>query len=83
MYCSGVEKEAVQRKVEKICAERWPIELPDGDMLELSATAGIAAVPADGTEMTELYRRADSALYEAKARGKARFAIHRDGRSDA
>ena len=52
-------------------------------MLELSATAGIAAVPADGTEMTELYRRADSALYEAKARGKARFAIHRDDRSDA
>lgn len=83
VYCSGVEKEAVQRKVEKICAERWPIELPDGDMLELSATAGIAAVPADGTEMTELYRRADSALYEAKARGKARFAIHRDDRSDA
>ena len=79
VYCSGVERKTAENKAIEICADRWAIDLPDGQTLKLSVTAGIALVPEGGFELTELYRRADDALYEAKDEGKGRFSIYGNG----
>ena len=83
VYCSGVERKTAENKAIEICAERWAIDLPDGQTLKLSVTAGIALVPEGGFELTELYRRADDALYEAKDEGKGRFSIYGNGERHA
>jgi diguanylate cyclase (GGDEF)-like protein len=45
-----------------------------GNTVTISASVGIAAAPADGTEAAALLEAADTALYEAKKLGKARCA---------
>jgi diguanylate cyclase (GGDEF)-like protein len=42
----------------------------DGEVLQVTASFGAAAVPASATEAAELIAAADSALYEAKRGGK-------------
>lgn len=79
MYCNGIKGKAAESKAVELCAEHRTVDLPDGQMLKLGITAGIALVPEDGFELTELYRRADGALYEAKGRGKGRFSIYGNG----
>lgn len=79
VYCNGIKGKAAESKAVELCAEHRTVDLPDGQMLKLGITAGIALVPEDGFELTELYRRADGALYEAKGRGKGRFSIYGNG----
>jgi diguanylate cyclase (GGDEF)-like protein len=43
--------------------------------VELSASAGIAMFPKDGTDIDTLLRHADHAMYQAKREGKNRFAM--------
>ena len=51
---------------------RWldPPFVIDGQELRLSATAGIAMFPADGDDATALFRNAEAALKNAKAKAK-------------
>lgn len=42
---------------------------------ELSCSIGISMFPADGSDFTTLYQRADYALYQAKKAGKNQFAF--------
>ena len=42
----------------------------------LSCTVGVAVSPDHGTVYTELFRHADQALYQAKARGKNSFLVY-------
>ena len=69
----GMEKGAgVQRLTQvlgRFSEERF--EGPDGEF-SVTFSAGIAAFPADGRELPELYRIADQALYQAKEEGRAR-----------
>jgi diguanylate cyclase (GGDEF)-like protein len=44
-----------------------------GTQARVGISVGIAVAPADGGERTELARKADIALYEAKASGKGRY----------
>jgi len=49
-----------------------PIEI-DGISVEVGASIGIAYFPDDGTELNELIKNADNALYRAKRTGKNMF----------
>ena len=42
----------------------------DGRELQVSASIGITSFPEDGEEPSELLRKADTAMYQAKARGR-------------
>ena len=47
--------------------------MPD---LPVSVSIGCALVPTHGTAYTDLFRRADEALYNAKRKGKSQFSIY-------
>lgn len=44
-----------------------------GQMIQVSASMGIAIYPDDGTDPAELWRAADNAMYEAKHQGGGRY----------
>jgi diguanylate cyclase (GGDEF)-like protein/PAS domain S-box-containing protein len=65
-----------------ICAEKVleSLRLPyvlDGHELHVSASIGIAICPLDGTEAEALLKSADSAMYEAKERGRNNYQFYR------
>ena len=47
----------------------------EGQVMPVSASLGIAIAPMDGSDYPTLLRRADAALYRAKADGRGRFAF--------
>ena len=56
---------------EKVRVDIARIALPhDGALIRTSASIGLVTYPDDGRTSTELVRRADLAMYEAKRRGK-------------
>ncbi|MDB5888803.1 MAG: hypothetical protein JWM03_1675 [Rhodocyclales bacterium] len=54
---------------------RVPVELPH-DRVSVSASMGIAIFPDDAKSRQELIKSADSAMYEAKSRGRNRYAFY-------
>jgi diguanylate cyclase (GGDEF)-like protein len=52
-----------------------PLLLPDGTLLALSVSIGVAHAPAHAEDMRALYTAADVALYEAKRDGRGRVAV--------
>ncbi len=65
--------------VEALCnriiqAVSQPFDI-DGNHISVGVSIGVAMSPEDGTERTELTRKADIALYHAKSAGRGRFAI--------
>lgn len=64
---------AAMRAAERVRAriEQCPISVePDAPTLHLTASIGVATYPSYGTELDELIRAADLALYAAKAAGR-------------
>jgi diguanylate cyclase (GGDEF)-like protein/PAS domain S-box-containing protein len=60
---------------EKVSAAlREPLVI-DGTEVRISASIGIAVYPEDGTDGPMLVRNADAAMYDAKSRGRSRFAF--------
>ncbi len=73
--------EAVASKLLTVLEE--PFTMDDAEF-EVGASVGIAIYPRDGETASALLRSADAAMYQAKAGGRSRYAIHRDRkRSDA
>jgi diguanylate cyclase (GGDEF)-like protein len=64
---------AAMRAAERVRArieDRSFTAQPDGPELRLTASIGVATYPSYGTELDELIRAADMALYAAKAAGR-------------
>ncbi len=51
-----------------------PADLPDGATLAITASFGVSTLSGEGDEVTDMLRRADEALYEAKHSGRDRVA---------
>ena len=65
-----------------VCADqvleslRAPLVI-DGQELHISSSIGIAIFPSDGTEVVDLLKNADSAMYEAKGLGRDNYQFYR------
>ena len=71
VYPSGVEDIA-----RRICAFlSCPFDLGDGDIVQISASIGIAAYPGDADDPAGLIQCADAAMYSVKSRGRNGFGI--------
>lgn len=73
--------------VEAICARiildlRRPFELM-GTQSYIGVSIGVAFFPNDGTDATELTRKADIALYKAKMEGRGRYTLFSSDMDDA
>jgi diguanylate cyclase (GGDEF)-like protein len=73
----GCSQEAMVRRADQII---WDVRaaafrLPDGQVISISVSAGVAHAPTQADDVRSLYAAADAALYEAKRRGRNRF-IH-------
>lgn len=61
-----------------IAAVNIPMEI-QGQPVTIGCSIGAATWPQDGADLTDVMRRADTALYQAKRQGKNRVAFHGDG----
>ena len=62
---------AVRRATEVLDAVRsTPLVLPDGELLAISVSLGVAHAPSHALALEELYAAADAALYAAKRGGR-------------
>jgi diguanylate cyclase (GGDEF)-like protein len=67
---AGPQPETTEALAEAVVARMAePIEI-DGTQFRLSASLGLAFHPADGMTPVEIIRHADTAMYQAKARGR-------------
>jgi diguanylate cyclase (GGDEF)-like protein len=67
---------AARRGAELLDAVRArPLALPDGTLVALSISVGVAHVPGPGTDAHGLYSAADAALYAAKRGGRGRVSV--------
>jgi diguanylate cyclase (GGDEF)-like protein len=66
---------AVARAAEMVAAVRAaPLPLPDGSLLPLTISVGVAQVPRHAVGLRELWTAADDALYAAKRAGRDQYA---------
>ncbi|RDB64602.1 hypothetical protein C1878_01780 [Gordonibacter sp. 28C] len=79
VYCDDISRSSLSRRVGTLCDTPWKTQVQHGTSIELSASAGIALVPGHGSKFTEVYERADEALYCAKSDGKAHFRFYEAG----
>jgi diguanylate cyclase (GGDEF)-like protein len=76
ILCEDVDEAAARAVAERIVAAfNEPFELGPYDCF-LSASVGVALAHDAHTDVAELLRRADAAMYEAKEGGRARWAVH-------
>ncbi|MFR2020049.1 MAG: GGDEF domain-containing protein [Christensenellales bacterium] len=70
-------REAVQQAIDRLISgvENSCFNLPDGTATRIHVSGGIAWYPDDGTEMMELIKCADYAMYGIKKREKGRFGV--------
>ena len=67
---------AVRRAEELLVAVRsTPLALPDGTLLSLSISLGVAHAGMSSGDLRVLYHAADAALYDAKRSGRGRVAV--------
>jgi diguanylate cyclase (GGDEF)-like protein len=68
MLIPDADKEAAFRLAERLREELARINL--GNLPPITASLGIATYPADGTDMDDLIKKADAAMYDAKKAGR-------------
>ncbi|MEG1811182.1 MAG: diguanylate cyclase [Clostridia bacterium] len=68
--------EPICLKARELCDAMEFVHTAEGGELHISCSAGIAIYGSDGTNFEQLYKCADSALYEAKKQGKGRYLFY-------
>lgn len=69
--------EAARKRVEQWRAEFGACAVPyEGNLLQTTVSAGLASFPGDGSGLDELVRKADAAMYRAKAAGRNRVVVY-------
>ena len=73
----NLESEKDLRRIIKTMTKNIQWAFADkADSLSIATSWGIAKYPEDGTSLEELFKKADKALYIAKAKGKNRYIIY-------
>lgn len=68
---------AVEEKAAEICKAFYTVLTGEnGESFIVSGSVGISISPKDGDAFTELYHKADIALYEAKRKGKNNYVVY-------
>lgn len=77
LFCGYDSREAVQRAIDRLVSgvENSHFNLPDGQATRIHVSGGIAWYPEDGTELMELIKYADFAMYQMKRNEKGRFGV--------
>lgn len=77
LFCGYDSREAVQRAIDRLVSgvENSHFNLPDGQATRIHVSGGIAWYPEDGTELMELIKCADFAMYQMKRNEKGRFGV--------
>lgn len=65
-----------EEKARDICEVFRNLSISSNNNIPLSCSMGIAVYPEDGRNYAELFTSADSAMYEAKARGKNQYVFY-------
>ena len=74
-YCNDLSRSDIVERMEALCGKPWTAVVGTAE-IKLTFSAGIALIPDDGIEFETIYQRADRALYQAKAEGKAMFRFY-------
>jgi diguanylate cyclase (GGDEF)-like protein len=73
----GCAREVALRRAEELldAVRAEPFALPDGSLVSLSISLGVAHLPRHSRDRRGLYTSADNALYDAKRAGRGRVAL--------
>ncbi|MBS1958967.1 MAG: sensor domain-containing diguanylate cyclase [Bdellovibrionales bacterium] len=85
VLCRDSDLKETYVQAEKIRAAIYAYDFPCGEhqpMGRVSASIGVAAFPVSGDEATDIVKRADDALYEAKQGGRNRVAVYVPGTTE-
>ena len=73
VFLKNISYEHLEPKMHRLMNELRLTYSQDDKSVTISASAGVAISPANGTTFKELYTAADKALYQAKHDGKSCF----------
>jgi diguanylate cyclase (GGDEF)-like protein len=79
----GTDRAAVERLAEEIIATVSGSILLDRGEVSIGTSIGVAMIPGDGGNLTDLQRNADLALYRAKESGRGRLVFFEPGLNTA
>lgn len=69
-------KDNIEKSAKKMIDHMKSLEESHNNELNISCSIGVAVAPQDGNEFTELFQKADRALYQAKSKGKKQYVIY-------
>ncbi len=72
------EKQAIEMAVTVLKKLKQPIEI-EGNHYHITASVGLVIYPRDGENQSILLQRADTAMYEAKIKGRNRIQVFEEG----
>lgn len=78
-FLRDIPADAIEKNVEVLLRKLKLTYSENGTEVRITASAGVAVAPADGTVFASLYRKADQALYQAKEKGKNTWCVYQEG----